>query len=56
VTIANRLCAEAGPGQILVAEPVCAAAEDCAIFEPLRDIELKGLSRAVAVFNVGGLK
>lgn len=54
--IASRLCAEATPGQILVTERVCAAAEDSAVYEPLGDVELKGLSQAVAAFNVERLK
>jgi adenylate cyclase len=54
--VAARLCSEAEPDQILVTERVCAAVEDLATLEPLGDLELKGLHRAVSAYNVVGLK
>jgi class 3 adenylate cyclase len=53
--VAARLCGEAGPGQILVTERVRSATEEQATFEPLGDLELKGLQRAVAAYNVTSL-
>ena len=50
--LAARLCAEAKDGQILVSQRVAAAAEGIAGLEEIGDVALKGLSQAVAVFNV----
>ena len=50
--LAARLCAEAKDGQILVSQRVAAAAEGIAGLEEIGDAALKGLSQAVAVFNV----
>jgi class 3 adenylate cyclase len=52
---AARLCGEAGPGQILVTQRVCAAVEDCAATEPVGELDLKGLQRAVPAYNVVAL-
>lgn len=54
--LAARLCAAAQDGQILVTERIAAAVEDWAGFEPVADLELKGLSQAVAVYNIAGLR
>ena len=51
--LAARLCAEAKDGQILIAGRVAAAVETVAALEDLGNLELKGLSRPVAAFNVG---
>jgi class 3 adenylate cyclase/CheY-like chemotaxis protein len=50
--LASRLCAEAKDGQILVSQRIAAAAEGIAPLEEIGDVALKGLSQAVAVYNV----
>src|SRR5438094_781191 len=50
--LASRLCAEAKDGQILVSQRIAAAAEGTARLEEIGDVALKGLSQAVAVYNV----
>jgi adenylate cyclase len=50
--LAARLCAEAKDGQILVTGRVGAAVGAVAPLEDLGSLELKGLSRPVAAFNV----
>ena len=53
--VAARLCAEAKDGQILVTQRVAATIDKIAELQQLGDIALKGLSRPIAVLNVGGL-
>jgi adenylate cyclase len=53
--LAARLCAEAKDGQILVSARVAAAVEDTARLEEIGDLALKGLSQAVAVYNVAAV-
>jgi len=50
--LAARLCDEAKDGQILVGQRVATAVEDSTRLEEIGDLALKGLSQAVAVFNV----
>jgi GAF domain-containing protein len=50
--LAARLCAEAKDGQILVSSRVAGAVETVARLEDLGNLELKGLRRPVAAFNV----
>jgi len=50
--LAARLCAEAKGGQILVSSRIAGAVEAVAKLEDLGNLELKGLSRPVAAFNV----
>src|SRR5499427_9797888 len=50
--LASRLCDEAKDGQILVSGRVAAAVGAVAKLEDLGTLELKGLSRPVAAFNV----
>ena len=50
--LSARLCAAAKDGQILVSQRIAAAAEGIAGLEEIGDVALKGLSQAVAVFNV----
>jgi GAF domain-containing protein len=50
--LAARLCGEAKDGQILVSRRVAIAVEDSAMLEEIGDLSLKGLSQAVAVYNV----
>ncbi|MGQ0522770.1 MAG: adenylate/guanylate cyclase domain-containing protein [Betaproteobacteria bacterium] len=54
--LAARLCAEAGPGQILVSQRVLARIEDIVDAEPVNELTLKGFRRPVQVFNVSALK
>jgi adenylate cyclase len=49
---AARLCAEAKDGQILISSRVARAVEAVARLEDLGNLELKGLRRPVAAFNV----
>jgi adenylate cyclase len=53
--LAARLCAEAKNGQILVTQRVAVSLAGLADLEPLGNVELKGISRPVAVLNVTGL-
>jgi len=50
--LAARLCAEAKDGQILVSSRIAEAIEAVARLEDLGNLELKGLRRPVAAFNV----
>jgi class 3 adenylate cyclase/CheY-like chemotaxis protein len=50
--LASRLCDQALDGQILVSKRVAGAVEGTARLEEIGDLALKGLSQAVAVFNV----
>jgi class 3 adenylate cyclase len=52
--LASRLCAEARDGQILVSRRIGAAVEDTVKLEEIGNLALKGLSQAVAVYNVIG--
>jgi class 3 adenylate cyclase len=58
-TVANlaaRLCAEAGPGQILTSQRVLTAVEDIVDADPLGELVLKGLAHPVAAYDVRRLK
>jgi GAF domain-containing protein len=50
--LAARLCAEAKDGQILISSRIAEAVEAVAIMEDLGNLELRGLRRPVAAFNV----
>jgi adenylate cyclase len=50
--VASRLCDAAKDGQILVSSRVARAVEGVATLENLGNLELKGLRRPVAAFNV----
>ncbi len=50
--LASRLCDQATDGQILISKRVAGAVEGNAQLEEIGDLALKGLSQAVAVFNV----
>jgi class 3 adenylate cyclase len=50
--LAARLCSEAKDGQILISRRVAVGVEDDAKLEELGEVSLKGLSQAVAVYNV----
>ncbi len=53
--LAARLCAEAGPSQILVAQRVFSATEEVAFGEAVGELDLKGFSRPVRTFAVTGI-
>ena len=53
--LAARLCAAAGPGQILVAQRVFSSAEGLASGGPVGELELKGFSRPVKTYAVTGV-
>lgn len=53
--LAARLCAEAGPGQILVAQRVFSAAEGVASGNPVGELKLRGFSRPIRAFEVTGI-
>ena len=50
--LAARLCSEAKDGQILISRRVAVAVEEDAKLEEMGEVSLKGLSQAVAVYNV----
>jgi adenylate cyclase len=54
--LAARLCAEAKPGKILVAQRVLATAEAVLEVEPAGELSLKGFHRPIPAFNVLGVK
>jgi class 3 adenylate cyclase len=53
--LAERLCEEAGPWQILVTQRVNAAAEDLVVSRLVGELSLRGFSRPVRAFEVSGL-
>ena len=53
--LAARLCAEAGPGQILISQRVHSATEDMVTADAVGDLTLRGFSRPMPAFNVIGL-
>jgi class 3 adenylate cyclase/ActR/RegA family two-component response regulator len=52
--LAARLCDAAADGQILISKRVAGVVEPQARLEEIGDLALKGLSQAVAVYNVAG--
>jgi adenylate cyclase len=46
------LCAEAGPGQVLVSQRVFSAVDGVAVGESVGPLELRGFSRSVRAFGV----
>ncbi len=50
--LAARLCEQAADGQILVSKRIAGAVEGNVRLEEIGDLALKGLSQAVAVYNV----
>ena len=52
VNVANRLCSEAGPGEILVSEALCQVVKDQAEYEYLPAMALRGRTRSVQVYRV----
>ena len=54
--LAARLCGEANAGQIVTNQKTLGMIKDLVEFEPLKDLELKGVSRAVPAFNIVRLR
>jgi len=54
--LAARLCAEAGPGQILVSQRVLGRIEDLVQADPVSQLTLKGFRQPVQAFNVSALR
>jgi adenylate cyclase len=52
--LAARLCAEAGPGQIITTRKTLVGLEPRVNAEPLGELVLKGLARPVPAFNLLG--
>src|SRR4051794_33157352 len=50
--LAARLCAEAGPGQILISQRVFAATEDAITATEVGELELRGFIRPVRAYDV----
>ena len=50
--LAARLCGEAKDRQILISRRVAIAVEDTTMLDEIGDLSLKGLTQAVAVYNV----
>jgi adenylate cyclase len=55
VNVANRLCSEAAPGEILVSEALCQVVKDQADYEYLPAMALRGRTRSVQVYRVKGV-
>ncbi len=55
VNVANRLCSEAGPGEILVSEALCQVVKEHADYEYLPAMALRGRTRSVQVYRVKGV-
>jgi class 3 adenylate cyclase len=55
VNLAARLCAVAGPGEILVSDPIRERLPGDATVHPAGERDLKGFSRPVPVFRVSGV-
>lgn len=56
INLAARLCGEAKGGQILTDQKTLGKIEDLVEVEPLEALQLKGISRPVAAFNILKLK
>jgi adenylate cyclase len=52
VNVANRLCSEAGAGEILVSEAFCQVVKEHADYEYLHAMALRGRTRTVQVYRV----
>ena len=52
--LASRLCGEAKGGQVLVSGRIATILEGQIHAEPVGELELKGIARPVAAFNVSG--
>src|SRR5262249_18248448 len=54
--LSARLCNEAKPGQILLAQRVVGSLEDAIEVEPVGELQLKGLLKPVPTFNLLGVR
>ena len=54
--LAARLCAEAKARQVLTNQRTLSKIETLVDYEPLEELQLKGVSRPVAAFNIVRLK
>ena len=54
--VAARLCGEAKPGEILIAQRLLAAVEDWVEYEAVGELTLKGFHRPMTAYRVVGLK
>lgn len=54
--LAARLCDEARPGQIVISRPVLGRVEAHVAVRPLGELALKGFARAMAAYEVRGLR
>jgi class 3 adenylate cyclase len=54
--VAARLCSEARNSQILVTQRIATETSDDAVLHAVGDLQLKGLSRPIPVYNVEGLQ
>jgi class 3 adenylate cyclase len=52
VNVAQRLCSEAGPGEILVSEALLRVIRDPVDYEFLPEMALKGKAQVVQVYKV----
>jgi adenylate cyclase len=52
VNVAARLCGQADGGEVLAAERVVVALADAVVSEPAGEVELKGMTRPVAIHRV----
>jgi adenylate cyclase len=50
--LAARLCADAGPGQILVSQRIHAATDDVAVADPVGELELRGFSKPTRAYAI----
>ena len=55
VNLADRLCREAGPGEVLIDRRTRAALDDAAKVEARGSLALKGFAQPVPVFRLAGL-
>jgi class 3 adenylate cyclase len=53
--LAQRLCAHASRGQILISQRVLAATEEIVVAEPVGELALPGFARPTRAYSVLGL-
>jgi adenylate cyclase len=53
--LAERLCEQAEPGQILISARVHSAIEDVVVAQPVGELALRGLARPTQAFDVAGI-
>jgi adenylate cyclase len=55
VNVANRLCSEAAPGEILVSEALCQVIKEPVEYEYLPEMALRGRTKSVQVYRIKGV-